>query len=188
MSSIRSKNGRISFCERALRPFFPDHEAESAYEIDYGELYRRGYRGVIFDIDNTLVPHGAPADARAVSLFAGLREMGYGTCALSNNKEPRVKSFCEAVGTQYIFKAGKPGRAGYERAMKRMKTSAENTVFVGDQLFTDVWGAKKAGIVTYLVKPIHPKEEIQIVLKRKLEHIVLFFYHRERKRRERDEH
>ena len=51
-------------------------------------------------------------------------------------------------------------------------------MFVGDQLFTDVWGAKKAGITTYLVKPIHPKEEIQIVLKRKLERIVLFFYHR----------
>ena len=49
---------------------------------------------------------------------------------------------------------------------------------MGDQLFTDVWGAKKAGIVTYLVKHIHPKEEIQIVLKRYLEKIVLYFYHK----------
>lgn len=171
-----------------LRRFYPDNEAENAYDIDYGELYRRGYRGVIFDIDNTLVPHGAPADRRAVSLFQRLREMGFRTCALSNNKEPRVKSFCEAVGSQYIFKAGKPGRAGYRRAMERMGTSAGNTVFVGDQLFTDVWGAKRAGIVTYLVRPIHPKEEIQIVLKRKLERIVLYFYHREGKRGKGHEH
>lgn len=161
-----------------LEPFFPDHETDSAYDIDYEELYGQGYRGVIFDIDNTLVPHGAPADDRAIALFARLHGQGYATCALSNNKEPRVKSFCDQVGSPYIFKAGKPGRAGYEQAMKRMGTQARNTLFVGDQLFTDIWGAKKAGLVTYLVKPIHPKEEIQIVLKRKLERIVLFFYHR----------
>ena len=108
-----------------LERFYPDNEAPSAYEINYKELYERGYKGIIFDIDNTLVPHGAPADGGAVGLFAGLQML-----------------------------------------------------FVGDQLFTDVWGAKKAGIVTYLVKPIYPKEEIQIVLKRRLERIVLFFYHR----------
>lgn len=165
-----------------LRRFFPDNEADSAYAIDYKGLYAGGYRGIIFDIDNTLVPHGAPADDRAMALFAGLREMGYETCALSNNKEPRVKSFCDKVGSRYIFKAGKPGRAGYEKAMEQMGTNRKNTLFVGDQLFTDVWGARRVGIVTYLVKPIHPKEEIQIVLKRKLERIVLYFYHREKRR------
>lgn len=165
-----------------LRRFFPDNEANSAYIIDYEGLYGKGYRGIIFDIDNTLVPHGAPADDRAVALFARLHEIGYQTCALSNNKEPRVKSFCDKVGSRYIFKAGKPGRGGYEKAMERMGTDRENTLFIGDQLFTDVWGARRVGIVTYLVKPIHPKEEIQIVLKRKLERIVLFFYHRKGRR------
>lgn len=62
--------------------------------------------------------------------------------------------------------------------MELMGTTPETTFFVGDQLFTDVWGAKRTGILTYLVKPIHPKEEIQIVLKRRLEWIVLFFYRR----------
>ena len=62
-----------------------------------------------------------------------------------------------------------------------MKTSKENTLFVGDQLFTDVWGAKRTGMKSILVKPIHPKEEIQIVLKRYLEKIVLFFYKRSKK-------
>ena len=51
-----------------------------------------------------------------------------------------------------------------------------DTVFIGDQLFTDVWGAKRTGIPSILVRPIHPKEEIQIVLKRYLENIVLHFY------------
>lgn len=164
-----------------LQQFYPDNEIDSAYDLDYEGLYKKGYRGIIFDIDNTLVPHGAPADERAIKLFARLREIGYGTLLLSNNKEPRVKMFNAKVGSRYIFKAGKPGREGYERAMQLLGTTPANTLFVGDQLFTDVWGAKKAGIVTYLVKPIHPKEEIQIVLKRRLERIVLYFYHRKKR-------
>lgn len=166
-----------------LQQFYPDHEADSAYGIDYKTLYRKGYRGIIFDIDNSLVPHGAPATPQAIEFFGRLRELGFQTLLLSNNKEPRVKSFADAVGASYIYKAGKPGRDGYLRAMEQMHTTKDTTLFVGDQLFTDVWGAKKCGIVTYLTRPIHPKEEIQIVLKRYLEKIVLFFYHRECRRK-----
>lgn len=162
--------------------FYPDNEVDSAYDIDYKSLYQKGFRGVIFDIDNTLVPHGAPADDRAKQLFLKLRELGYETVLLSNNKEPRVKSFADSVESRYVFKAGKPGGRGYAKAMKDMGTAPSNTLFVGDQLFTDVWGARKMGIVTYLVKPIHPKEEIQIVLKRRLEWIILFFYRRAKRK------
>ena len=161
-----------------LQTFYPDNEVDSAYGIAYEELFAKGYQGVIFDIDNTLVPHGAPADEQAIAFFRGLREIGFQTMLLSNNKEPRVKMFADAVQSPYIYKAGKPGKSGYEKAMENMGTDKNTTIFVGDQLFTDVWGAKRTGIVTYLVKPIHPKEEIQIVLKRYLEKIVLFFYHR----------
>ena len=164
-----------------LERFYPDYEALSAYKIDYEKLYRQGFRGIIFDIDNTLVPHGAPADRQAVRLFRSLKAIGFDTILLSNNKEPRVKPFSDQVKSRYIFKAGKPGKEGYEKAMQMMGTDSATTVFVGDQLFTDVWGAKKAGIRTYLVKPIHPREEIQIVLKRKLEKIVLYFYHRRKR-------
>lgn len=164
-----------------LRQFYPDEYLDSAYEVDYEGLYREGYRGVIFDIDNTLVPHGAPADARSIALFERLRAIGLQSTLLSNNKEPRVKMFNDAVHSSYLYKAGKPSIRGYEEVMRRMGTDKENTFFVGDQLFTDVWGAKRAGIRSFLVKPIHPKEEIQIVLKRRLEWIVLFFYKRSRK-------
>ena len=70
----------------------------------------------------------------------------------------------------------------YVRAMEIMGTDKSNTVFIGDQLFTDVWGAKRAGIHNILVKPIHPKEEIQIVLKRRLEKVVLYFYKKSREK------
>lgn len=86
--------------------------------------------------------------------------------------------FNDEVRVQYIFKAGKPKVSGYERAMELMGTDKGNTLFVGDQIFTDVYGAKRAGLRTILTRPIHPKEEIQIVLKRYLEKVVLFFYSR----------
>lgn len=159
-----------------FKKFYPGEYLESAYGIDFEKLYQEGYRGIIFDIDNTLVPHGAPADDRAKKLFAALKKLGYRCCLLSNNKEPRVKMFNDEVQVDYIFKAGKPKISGYERAMELMGTDKENTLFVGDQIFTDVYGANRAGIRTILTKPIHPKEEIQIVLKRYLEKIVLFFY------------
>ena len=161
--------------------FFPNEYVASTYVIPFEKLYEEGYRGVIFDIDNTLVPHGATADERAKKLFAKLSELGFEACLLSNNKEPRVKMFNEEIGVHYIYDAHKPSRKNYLKAVELMGTDLTATLFVGDQLFTDVWGAKRTGIHNILVKPIHPKEEIQIVLKRKLEKIVLYFYKKQKK-------
>ena len=159
-----------------LEQFFPDDYVESAYKIDYEALYKQGIRGLIYDIDNTLVEHGADASKEAVDLMKRLRELGFSICFLSNNKEPRVKRFNEPIQAAYLYKGGKPGRAGYEKAMKLLGTNCKNTVFIGDQLFTDIYGAKRTGIRNILVKPIGKKEEIQIVLKRYLERIVLHYY------------
>ena len=164
--------------------FYPDTWVDSTYQIDFDELYKKGYRGLIFDIDNTLVPHGEPADERAKALFAHLKELGFSCCLLSNNQLERVQMFNRDVQVHYIEDAHKPSRKNYLKAMELMGTDLSDTVFIGDQLFTDVYGANRAGIHTILVKPIHPKEEIQIVLKRYLEKIVLFFYTRKRKKEE----
>lgn len=165
-----------------FRTFYPDDYVVSTYVIKYEELYQKGYRGLIFDIDNTLVPHGFPADERAVSLFERLRSIGFDTCLISNNQEPRVRPFAEQVKSKYVFDAHKPSTKNYRKAMQLMKTDEKTTIFIGDQLFTDVWGAKRTGIKSILVRPIHPKEEIQIVLKRYLERIVLHFYKKEKKK------
>ena len=166
-----------------LHMFYPDEYLDSTYEIDFDLLYKKGYRGVIFDIDNTLVPHGAPADARAEALFSHLKSIGFSCCLLSNNQRPRVELFNKNIGVNFIEDAHKPSVKSYQKAMKIMGTDTENTVFVGDQLFTEVFGARRTGIHSILVKPIHPKEEIQIVLKRYLEKIVLHFYLKEQHRK-----
>lgn len=160
--------------------FYPDEDFESSYDIPYKEYFNRGYRSIIFDIDNTLVPHGAPANARSIALFDKLKQIGFDILLLSNNKQERVDMFNASVQVHTIHKAGKPLTKNYLRAMEILHTDRDSTLFIGDQLFTDIYGAKRAGIHTILVKPLDPHEEIQIVLKRVLERIVLFFYHRKK--------
>lgn len=164
---------------KLFKRFYPDMKLNSVYEVDFDRLYKKGIRGLIFDIDNTLVPHGADADERIEKLFGELKKMGFKTFLLSNNKLERVKRFNANIRSLYIYKAGKPNAVNYIKAMRMMGTGKENTVFIGDQLFTDIWGAKKAGISTILLNPIDKKEEIQIVLKRYLEKIVLNTYEKE---------
>ena len=161
-----------------LQRFYPGEYLDSTYDINFEELYVQGYRGLIFDIDNTLVPHGVRADERAKALFERLKKIGFKCCLLSNNKEVRVRMFNDDVKVNYIYDAHKPSVKNYQKAMQILNTDKSNTIFVGDQIFTDIYGANRTGIRTILVKPIHPKEEIQIVLKRYLEKIVLFFYER----------
>lgn len=163
--------------------FFPDESVSSTYEIDFQRLYKEGYRGVLFDIDNTLVEHGKGANEQAVDLFQRLKEMGFQCCLISNNKKQRVSSFNERIGVHMVFNAHKPRRGGYREAMKMMGTNKENTLFVGDQLFTDIWGAKRIGIRNILVKPISKHEEIQIVIKRFFEKIILKEYRQKKKDR-----
>lgn len=162
-----------------FQTFYPDEYLDSTYVIDFAGMREKGYKAVIFDIDNTLVEHGAPADERSIKLIQNLKELGYEIMLLSNNKEGRVKMFNDAVHVRYIYKANKPAKKNYLKAMELMHSTKETTLFVGDQLFTDVWGAKRTGIHSILVKPIDKKEEIQIVLKRYLEKIVLHYYEKE---------
>ncbi len=103
-------------------------------------------------------------------LFRHLRELGFLTMLISNNSEARVKPFAWQLQTEYVHKAGKPKKRGYERAIRQMKLSPGRILFVGDQIFTDIWGANRAGMRTVLTDPVAPAtDEIQIVIKRWLE-------------------
>ncbi len=159
--------------------FYPKRIADSAYVIDYKVLYEKGYRGLIFDIDNTLVEHDSDASPEAIELIGKLKKIGFKICLISNNDKERVVRFNRDIKTNYIYNGKKPLKKNYLKAMEIMETDIDTTVFIGDQLFTDVWGANRIGIMTYYVKPISPREEIQIVLKRKLERIVLHFYRKD---------
>ena len=167
-----------------LQKFYPGQREESAYTVDYETLWKRGFRGLIFDIDNTLVHHGAPADEDARALARRLKEIGFSVCLISNNQKERVRPFADALGVSYLENAHKPSRKGYMAALRRIGCGKKEAVFIGDQIFTDIYGANRAGIYSILVNPLHPKEEMQIVLKRKLEKVILYFYRRQEERQE----
>ncbi|MCD8381197.1 MAG: YqeG family HAD IIIA-type phosphatase [Lachnospiraceae bacterium] len=159
-----------------LNIFFPDAAVRRAWDVPYADFYEKGYRAILFDIDNTLVYPDAPADEPCKKFINELKNLGYQIAVISNNKGPRVESFAADCGIDYVAKAGKPLRSGYERGMERFHATPQTTLFVGDQLFTDVWGAGRLGIYSILVEPMTLKEEPQIVLKRLLEKPVLYAY------------
>ena len=163
--------------------FFPDEDADSTYQIDFEKLYRQGYRGILFDIDNTLVPHGEKADERAMALFEKLKKTGYRCCLISNNKKERVEMFNQDIQVNFIEDAHKPSRKNYIRAMQILGTDTKNTVFIGDSAFYRYLWSKESWNPYYFSKTDSSKEEIQIVLKRYLEKIVLHFYRKKKRRK-----
>lgn len=161
-----------------FRKFYPTVYCESAYSVDFEALFKKGYRGLLTDVDNTLVPHGAPSTKESESFFEYLRDIGWKVCIISNNDEERIKPFADLVDSPYVYKAGKPLKKGYIEGMKITGTDLKNTLFIGDQLFTDIWGANNTGLKSILVKPIKKDYKILILLKRVGEAIVKFFYFR----------
>ena len=122
-----------------FKQLYPSQRVESTYQIPFGEWRDRGIRGVIFDVDNTLVPHDAPADENAKKLFSHLKSLGMEACLVSNNKEPRVKAFAQTVGAWYVYKAGKPSVRGYEAAMKKW-TQTEKALSASVIRFSQISG------------------------------------------------
>lgn len=168
-----------------FKRFYPNLYTKTTYNIDFVKLFDHGYRGIIFDIDNTLVPHDAPADIRATMLLKKLHAMGFQTMIVSNNKEPRVKSFADVVGSEYVFLADKPGTKGYLEAVARMDLPKERVIVIGDQFFTDIWGANRSGLRSVMVGRISPKEPPHIHLKRVLEQPIKRAYFKKRRQEKR---
>ncbi len=157
--------------------FYPDERAKSVRDIDYEAFLRRGVRGISFDIDNTLVPQDAPATEETEEFFRMIHALGFRTCVISNNTEERVKPFAERAGSEYVFHARKPLKRSYRKAMAFLGTDPQTTLFVGDQLLTDMFGARRLGIPCVLVEPISLKSDIATVrFKRKIEKWILKEY------------
>ena len=163
-----------------LTPQYDFHRIE---EIPTEFFTRHGIRALLLDVDNTLTgDNSQEIKPEVMDWLERQRAAGLRLFVISNNHELRVAPFANRLGLGYIAAAAKPKKKVALAKMKEFGVSPRQTALIGDQLFTDVWGAKRAGIRNILVKPIHPKEEIQIVLKRYLERIVLHFYMKSKKK------
>lgn len=168
-----------------LKQFYPHAYAESVFVIDYEALYRKGYRGLIFDIDNTLVPHGADSTPAVDALFRDVQRIGFRTLLLSNNNRARIERFLKNIDSPYICDADKPRPAGYRRALDMLRLGREEVLVIGDQVFTDILGANRSGLDSILVEFIGAKYETKIGKRRTLEKALLWFYRRSRSCRNR---
>lgn len=159
-----------------LRMFYPYEYAESVFALDYQKIYRMGYRGLIFDIDNTLVHHGEDATSEIEELFRSIQRIGLKTLLLTNNDESRTKRFLKNMESLYLCDAHKPDTEGYLKAVDMLGIQKKQALFIGDQLFTDIYGANKSGIDSILVRYMRYENETKIGIKRNLEKWVLKLY------------
>lgn len=134
----------------------PAHIVESVYWLIPERLKDRGVRLVLADLDNTLTPYEEALPSPALRQWkAGLEENGITLFVVSNSrKSRRCPDFCQALGVGCVRHAGKPGTKGFREALEQTGIPAENAIMVGDQIFTDVWGANRAGITSVLVRPM----------------------------------
>ncbi|ABR48635.1 HAD superfamily (subfamily IIIA) phosphatase, TIGR01668 [Alkaliphilus metalliredigens QYMF] len=152
----------------------PDLYAESILEIDLNKLKERNIKGLIIDIDNTLVAWDIKyASERTKEWLMNLEKEGFKVCLVSNNTEDRVVTFNEHLKLPAIHRATKPRRGAFRKAMQMMGTDIQNTAIIGDQIFTDVLGGNRMGIATVLVVPIESKEFWWTTCVRKVERHVL---------------
>ncbi|MCX8103207.1 MAG: YqeG family HAD IIIA-type phosphatase [Candidatus Bipolaricaulota bacterium] len=157
----------------ALRP---DEIARSIYEIDYEHLWHAGYRALIFDIDNTLGEWGCrtlPESAHA--LVHQLEARGFVLGFLSNDGGENRSHLKAQLGSYpVIWRAAKPRIGSYRALIALLATQERETAMIGDQLFTDIWGAKRSGLYAILVAPVSPaSDSIWAKLRRPLERLVL---------------
>ena len=160
-----------------FKKFYPDYKLKTIDDIDFGVFAEKGISYVLLDIDNTLVSYTSPlADERARNFLAKLGENDIKYAFVSNNHKDRVVKFAEEFGAFYIYDSAKPLLFGIKKAMRHLGAKKHNTALIGDQVFTDVYGGNRAGLLTFMVEPIEAKETPFFGVKRKLERIVLKNY------------
>jgi len=156
----------------------PDHYYDTIFQIPYDELWRKKIRGLIFDIDNTLAAYADNhPPAKVVALIKRLQRMGFGICLLTNNTNKRLELFTKPLELSGIANAAKPLTHGIRKSMKQLGTKPPHTAIIGDQLLSDVWAGKNAGITTILVKPLSDKDFLFVRFKRMIEGRLLKRYY-----------
>lgn len=157
-----------------LELFCPTMFYNTIYDIDFDELKGKGIQGLIVDFDNTLVARGSrEAPDELNDWLEELKAAGFRICVVSNNWERKVEVVVRKLGMPIVAQAGKPRRKAFEQGMKILGTKDAQTAVVGDQLFTDVLGGNRLGLVTILVVPIGTNEMLHTKLLRRLERQII---------------
>lgn len=162
-----------------MKLLYPHQHLNSIYELNPAQLRARGIRGLIADMDNTLVPwNDRTVYPRLAAWLAQFKDADFRLCIVSNNSAVRGSQLALELDIPAVWYAVKPRRRAFRKALKLMELTAAETAVIGDQIFTDVLGGNRLGLYTILVTPISDKEFIWTRLMRRLECFVLNYLQR----------
>lgn len=158
--------------------FVPDLYFDTVYEVTPEMLAARGVKGLVLDIDNTLVPYEIAEPTESVKMWlGGMWSAGIKTAFVSNNHKERVELFNKDLGCPAFYDSGKPSKKSLRAALSAMGLSPSECAIIGDQVFTDVLAGRRSSLKTaILVKPIKDRTDLFCKSKRLLEKPVLFVY------------
>ncbi|WP_042223392.1 YqeG family HAD IIIA-type phosphatase [Oceanobacillus manasiensis] len=159
-----------------LKKFLPNEHVKSVFDISPEVLKSKGIKGIITDLDNTLVAWDVmDATPEVIEWFKQMKENDIKVTIISNNKQERVKVFSEPLDTPFVFSARKPLSKAFKSVAKQMGMKKEEIVVIGDQLLTDVLGGNIAGFYTILVVPIVQTDGKITKINRKIERRILHY-------------
>jgi len=156
---------------------YPKLYLKNIKEITMELLNKNQIKGLILDIDNTLIDFDKNLLEGAKKWCEDLKSKGIKMVILSNtNKVHKVKKVAEILDLEYIYFAHKPNKKGFKQAQQILKIEPQNIAVVGDQIFTDVLGGNRSKMFTILTKPIDARDIWLTKLKRPFEKIVIKKY------------
>jgi HAD superfamily phosphatase (TIGR01668 family) len=158
---------------RQLTLIQPDLCINGVWDVDLGKLREAGITDILIDIDNTIAPWGGyEIPPAVVDWLERAKSLGFGVCLLSNNFASRVEHFSRRLGVPAVCGWVKPWPWGFRRALSVLGVEPGRAVMIGDQLFTDVAGAKRLGLMTILVDPLSERESVYTRFKRRIERLM----------------
>ena len=157
-----------------LKLFLTNEQVKSIFDVSASMLTERGIKGVITDLDNTLVEWDRPnATPKLIEWFKEMKNHGITITIVSNNNEQRVKDFSDPLLIPFIHEARKPLIRAFSRALKEMNLNKDEVVVIGDQLLTDVFGGNRSGLHTILVVPVSQTDGFFTRINRQIERRLL---------------
>ena len=159
--------------------FMPNDYVQSVFQIDIEKLANSGFKGIITDLDNTLVGWDVKTPTKEIQeWFKKANDLGLTITIVSNNNEKRVSGFSKDLDVDFIFKARKPMGRAFKKAIQHMNIKPEETIVIGDQMLTDVLGGNNNGLYTIMVVPVKKTDGFLTRLNRTIERRLLNYFKR----------
>ena len=161
--------------KKEIKFIIPDSYYASIYDIDYDLLMKQKIDTILFDIDNTITKvDDLNVPQETINLFENLKTKNFKLLIFSNNHVERAQPISKILDVKMLADAGKPQKEAYDKALKILDSKKENTVAIGDQILSDIVGAKKYGIKSILVDQLSEENNIQPGMAQKLQKIMIY--------------